>query len=111
MCVYRALAHREQLVKRASKMKLRSGKAINELNIEVKTLAGKTYMILCSPDDTMTSVMNQIESLTNVPVSHQRIFYRGQQYWSCDLNKTLLELGSPTKLSLILRLLCTCCSK
>ncbi len=82
-----------------------------KLNIEVKTLSGQTHMILCSPNDTMISVMNQIESLTNVPVCLQRIFYRGQQYWSHDLNKTLLELGTPTKLSLILRMLCTCCSK
>jgi hypothetical protein len=84
---------------------------MNELNIEVKTLSGQTHMILCSPDDTMTSVMNQIEILTSVPVRLQRIFHRGQQYWSHDLNKTLRELGSPTKLQLILRMLCTCCPK
>ena len=89
-------------------MKLRSG---TELTIEVKTLSGQTHMILCSPNDLMISVMNKIESLTNVPVRLQRIFNGGQQYWSHDLNKTLLELGSPTKLRLILRMLCTCCSK
>ena len=87
-------------------MQLRSGKR----DIEIKTLTGKKYVISVTPDTTIRYIMSQIELQSNFPVRHQRIFHGGRQYLNNELDMSLQELGNPSHLKLVLRMLCTCCS-
>ena len=83
-------------------MQLRSGKR----DIEIKTLTGKKYIISVTPDTTIRYIMSQIE----FPVHLQRIFHGGRQYLNNELDMSLQELGNPSHLKLVLRMLCTCCN-
>jgi hypothetical protein len=90
----------------------RSQIAEPELVIQVKTLTRREpYHIRCSPLHTLDHLMSKIETVIGVPKCLQRIMRCGQQYPASEFTKTLENLGSPTHLQLIMRMVCNCCGK
>ena len=80
------------------------------LVVRVTTLSGHGILqIHCSPLHTLDHLMGEIERVTNVPKCLQRILRGGRQYWASDFTRTLEELGSPTYLHLVQRMLCSGC--
>jgi len=77
---------------------------MTDMQIFVKTLAGKTTTLQCSNSNTVLDLKKMLAEKEGVGVAEQRLIYEGKQL---DDNETLSSRGIPNMatLHLVLRLL------
>jgi hypothetical protein len=53
--------------------------SMSEISLSVKTLSGATHTLSISRDATVLAFKEKLQELSNVPIEHQRLIFRGSR--------------------------------